>query len=228
MTDFLSNLFARSFTDAPVIRPRVASLFETAPDEFFDEPKSATPAIAAPEMNVPTPTVDAHETIAHTEVSAPVSKLSPIEKTLTTKPIANASDALAEKHPPKPDKPGTPTHRPAPMSAQRSQSREQTAERRKLEIETKRMIIPVDSFREEKKDTVQKESPSAGFFERAPRHRRDFLPLEQRSSKSGPIIRVTIGRIDVRAVHQPAAAPKSAKPAPPKLSLDEYLKGGKR
>ena len=37
MSGFLSNLIARSFNDAPVIQPRVPSLFETAGDEFFGE-----------------------------------------------------------------------------------------------------------------------------------------------------------------------------------------------
>ena len=43
-----------------------------------------------------------------------------------------------------------------------------------------------------------------------------------------PIVRVTIGRVEVRAIHPPAPAPKPARPAAPKLSLDEYLRGRKR
>lgn len=46
--------------------------------------------------------------------------------------------------------------------------------------------------------------------------------------KERPVVQVTIGRIEVRAVHPPAA-PESARGAgwsPPVLSLDEYLKRG--
>lgn len=50
---------------------------------------------------------------------------------------------------------------------------------------------------------------------------------------SPPTIEVTIGRVEVRAVHPPApvARPKAAAPAAPSLSLEEYLRnqnGGRR
>ena len=44
-------------------------------------------------------------------------------------------------------------------------------------------------------------------------------------SEPVPTINVTIGRIEVRAVHQPAPArPPVAEPRAPLLSLDDYLK----
>lgn len=64
----------------------------------------------------------------------------------------------------------------------------------------------------------------------------DPLPAERGSSvreaaSAPPTIRVTIGRIDVRAImHQPPS-PKRATPAAPKLTLEDYLKqqtGGRR
>jgi hypothetical protein len=228
MSDFLSNLIARSFTDVPVIQPRLPSLFEAAADEFFDEPQPSTTTIATPEMITPMPAIGAHETIVHTDAPARAPKLSPMEKAITTKSVTKASDARAEESLPKP---GAPAHEKAPVSAQAAHSGEQTAEVRKLEIETKGIIVPVDSLRDGKKDAGYKEPPSEAFHEPRPiqpRRRKDFSPVEQRSSKSVPIIRVTIGRVEVRAVHPSAAAPKPAKPAPPKLSLDEYLRGGKR
>ena len=231
MSDFISNLLARSFADAPAIQPRVPSLFETAVDEFFDERRSPTPTIAAHEMIGPAPPIrtdKTHKTIPHKDAPAPVPKLSPIEKTVTTKPIANVSEATAEEHLLNPD---APVHEKAPGSAQAAQPREEVAERKKLEVETKRVIVPVDSSRVGKTDADDRKSPSETFSEPSPiqpRRRKDVLPVEQRSSKSAPIIRVTIGRIEVRAVHQPVPVPKPAKPARPKLSLDEYLRGGKR
>jgi hypothetical protein len=38
-----------------------------------------------------------------------------------------------------------------------------------------------------------------------------------------PVVRVTIGRIEVRAISQPPPPPRAARPAAPRLSLDEYL-----
>jgi hypothetical protein len=57
-----------------------------------------------------------------------------------------------------------------------------------------------------------------------------ILPLLQNSghreapAKPEPTIKVTIGRIDVRAVMQEAPPARRTAPQPPKLSLDEYLK----
>lgn len=56
-----------------------------------------------------------------------------------------------------------------------------------------------------------------------------ILPLFQNSghreapAKQEPTIKVTIGRIDVRAVMQEAPPARRTAPQPPKLSLDEYL-----
>lgn len=55
---------------------------------------------------------------------------------------------------------------------------------------------------------------------------------EKTGDQAAPIIRVTIGRVDVRAVSQTApSARRPTTPAAPKLSLEEYLRqrgGGKR
>jgi hypothetical protein len=55
--------------------------------------------------------------------------------------------------------------------------------------------------------------------------------FEQTSTTSAPTINVTIGRVEVRAIHSPAPVRKQSKPAAPKLSLEDYLKkreGGAR
>ncbi len=192
MSDFLSNLIGRSFTDAPVIQPRVLSLFETAADEFLDEPQSSTPSVPAP------------ETIAPKDAPAPISKSSPMRETVTTKSIANASDLRVEEHL---LKPASPAAQNAPVIAQTSRLSEQTAELRKLDAARKKRVS--EAFSEPR--PIQ------------PRRRKDISPIEERSSTSPPIIRVTIGRVEVRAIQSSPPAPKSAKPAPPKLSLEDYL-----
>ena len=83
MSGFLSNLIARSFTDAPMIQPRLPSLFESAAEKFPGEQQSFTPAIATPETNVPT--------------RAAVSKSSLVRETITTKSAADVLDARGEE-----------------------------------------------------------------------------------------------------------------------------------
>jgi len=49
--------------------------------------------------------------------------------------------------------------------------------------------------------------------------------MEQELPFSSPTVRVTIGRIEVRAVMAPAPLPpKRSLPATPRLSLEDYLK----
>jgi hypothetical protein len=58
------------------------------------------------------------------------------------------------------------------------------------------------------------------------RYQADQFPHELRDE--APIVRVTIGRIDVRAAPAPVPPPrKTALPSPPKLTLDAYLKSRK-
>ena len=178
MSDFLSKLIARSFSDAPAIQPRVPSLFEPTAVEFFDEPQSSA--------------------------LTPASELSPVEQTTTAKSIANVSDTHAEEDPPKL---ASSAHKDSPTIRQPAHAGKRTSVVRKLDVETKRMIIPLGP------------EPRPVEFGRA----KDFSPVEQRSSTSSQIIRVTIGRVEVRAIHPPAPAPKPVKPVPPKLSLEDYL-----
>jgi hypothetical protein len=213
MNDFLSNLIGRSFTDAPVIQPRLPSLFETSADEFSHEAQSSAAAMTAPEA------------IAPADAFAVASK-SPATPETGKTPITNASEARAEGHLPRAD---APEHKRAPVIAEPPQPSEQAARVKKLEVETKRIIVPVDSWGDGEKDAEDKrvsESFSQPRSGQSPR-RRAFSPAE-RSSKSAPIIRVTIGRVEVRAIHPPAPSPKSAKPAPSKVSLEDYLRKRER
>jgi hypothetical protein len=189
MNNFLSNLMERSFTDAPVIQPRVASLFEPTPVDFSDEQHSST--------------------------SAPLSKLSPVQEIASANSIAPVADR-AEEHLSKP-----------------AVSRPKTVPTESLP-EKKHIIVPLALSRGEE----DRSTSTNGVFEnfsktRASRsaRRKDFSAVDQRSPKSPPIIRVTIGRVEVRAIQSPAPRPKQAKPRPPKLSLEDYLRkraGGSR
>jgi hypothetical protein len=202
MNEFFSNLFARSFTDAPVIRPRLLSLFESSANQSFDESQSAAEIIAPPAQ------------IASTQV-----KSSSIEETPTTKPITNVSAAPAEPRVPAPDA-QTDQH------ATKSRDGPQASEPRKIEVETKTISVAENSPGDNKNNAHQRDRG----FDASPRqpslqvHRgRNRSSIEQQSS-SPPAIRVTIGRVEVRAIHTPVPTPKPAKPAPPRISLEDYLR----
>jgi hypothetical protein len=201
MNEFFSNLFARSFTDAPVIRPRLLSLFESSANQSFDESQSAA-EIAPPAQ------------IASTHV-----KSSSIEETPTTKPITNVSAARAEPRVPAPDA-LTDQH------ATKRRDGSQAGGRRKIEVETRTISVAENSSGDDKNNAHQRDRG----FDASPRqpsfqlHRgTDRSSIEQRSS-SPPAIRVTIGRVEVRAIHMPVPVPKPAKPTPPRISLEDYLR----
>jgi hypothetical protein len=255
MSDFLSNLIARGFTDAPVIQPRLPSLFE-----FSDQPQSSARAIGV------------LETIAPADVPASDPKIPPMKEIATEKPTESGSKGRTEVDLSKPESavgqqkmipqnvppwnpnisrlgeiaPEEPTanvnvsegraevdlQKPESAVRQREvipqtrRATEQTTERSNLEIETNQVIVPVASFRAEEKDSEETERLAQAFSEPRPLHsrrRKDFSSIEPRSSASPPIIRVTIGRVEVRAVHPPAPTPKTAKPTPQKVSLEDYL-----
>ena len=79
---------------------------------------------------------------------------------------------------------------------------------------------------------VRRANPPARLAPIRPPHRpavaANSLSLPSEQAQERPIVRVTIGRIEVRAT--PAAAPTSRKtvaPSPPLLTLDAYLKAKK-
>jgi hypothetical protein len=70
-------------------------------------------------------------------------------------------------------------------------------------------------------------SPLTPATNRESKQSRDRTPTvpPNESAEERPIVRVTIGRIEVRAVTPPAPAPRqAARPPVPKLTLDDYLK----
>jgi hypothetical protein len=209
MNDFFSNLIARSFTDTPVIQPRLPSLFETAANEFSGEGQSSTPALAAP------------ETIPTTAPLEVASKSPPPSGPVRNR-IANPSGASAKEPPLRSD---GPEQKRAPQIAL-ARSSEERAPARELRVKTKRIVVPADSIAEGEKHEDYKTRASKSFSQQRsvqPGARKDLSAVDQRSSTTPPIIRVTIGRVEVRAVHHPTPAPKPAKTSPPKLSLEDYL-----
>lgn len=219
MSDFLSRLMSRSFTDALVIQPRVPSMFEPAAAEPFDEAPSSTPAMTAAETSSPT----------NPTPTPPLPNLPSLEKTATAKSIANVSDLPAEAHLPKPDAPA-PQEAPVMVMAPSPQPRAE----RGFQPETRQIIAPLVFSAVKKNDADPGKKPSETFAHPRPiqpPRRNAFSPVQPRSATPAPNVHVTIGRVEVHAIHSPAPSPKPAKRAPPKLSLDDYLQkreGGSR
>ena len=70
---------------------------------------------------------------------------------------------------------------------------------------------------------LKRPQPAIPLTTRSKRFERDLLTPDE-SSEQPPIVRVTIGRIDVRAMPPAAPSPKSSARSEPKLTLDAYLK----
>jgi hypothetical protein len=72
----------------------------------------------------------------------------------------------------------------------------------------------------------------AELAERGPASRPDVMrpPLvaAPRAPAGPDLVRITIGRVDVRAVHAPEEKAPVHAPAPPRMTLDEYLARGRR
>jgi hypothetical protein len=73
---------------------------------------------------------------------------------------------------------------------------------------------------------VQQRRPTRQQMQRSARTRLQSQP-DQLEAPAPPTINVTIGRVEVRA-SAPAKRAESARPAAPKLSLEEYLRGRSR
>lgn len=138
--------------------------------------------------------------------SGAISELSPVQQIAPTKSVAPVTDPT-EEHSPKPRR-----------------SRRQAVSAEALP-RAKHVILPVVQAEEDHpSSTTAVFGNSLEALGSQPRRRKDFVPVEKRSSTPAQIIRVTIGRVEVRAIHSPAPTPKSAKNRPPKLSLEDYLR----
>jgi hypothetical protein len=219
MKDFLANLIARSFADTPAIQPRVPSRFESAAADPFTEVQSSAPTTAPVASK---PSANSPEILKAALASS--------QPTIAQQP-ANATDPVAEERQFQTDAAGhehtVTTPSPRPSGAR--------AGVRGFEFETKDHVTPAISSpdRENHGSSSKKQLPQTFSEPRAvhSKRRNSFPSFEPRSSTSAPIIHVTIGRVEVRAIQSAAPTPKSAKPAPPKLSLDDYLhqrEGGSR
>jgi hypothetical protein len=235
MADFLSRLVERSAGTAPVARPVVAPLFGPGPAITAD------PAPEGPD----------HVGVLPQD---PASVAVPIPRELTSIPRdAAAVDPAALRRIRGPARPATPTSqeaapgalRPAaapppepPHAAVLDEDRRQRGEgvpvaappsppgARNLTAVPRRSAASQDSSREEARNPAVTTPLLRPRKEDAPRWAEAAQLRGAGDESSPPIVRISIGRIEVRAVAPPGPAAPRPMPAGKRtgLSLEEYLK----
>lgn len=250
MSDFLRQLIQRALAPSAALQPRLASRFEPgfARSRFTEErieTIAASPRARAPESPAasatpaPVPRAEGSPSVARALSLAPAMSVAPPPVT----PPLPAPPVVTPSHPPFPGAPDRPREAAPPVSP----SPPVTTRPEWLSLPT----VPAGTLLVERFTETVREArlaPGASIppaeVVRSPAVSALLMPpaLHPPSIAPGPpsvvpvgeaaettsaaeIIRVNIGRIDIRAVHAPPAAPvRAPAPAPrPVLSLETYL-----
>jgi len=236
MTDFLSRLAKRQLDPVSPIRPRVLSMYATPVSAMSadGEPQTAPPerisaaispeTIAAPAMVPHAHREAATESTADMEASLYPPAIDPLrrDKDLTTdspfRPLVKTPLAIAAS-----DLTVTEPHASSPQS---DGSRAAVSPRpvvRAMETPLDRAAVPMESPtpRQETRESSRIEPPSAPPSLLARLSSR--VAAVQESDAAEPEVHVTIGRIEVTAVHAPSSPKRAPAPGKKPMSLDEYL-----
>ena len=201
MADYLAGLAARALGVETVVRPRPAARFEPYP---LEEPESL-PVAGAPELDLKGGAAEPAAPTVRTEPPPPGKPLP------ARKPAGEETGHAA------------PVVSPAPIEA-RVEAREQELVRPSPVASTTHTVPRGWPAREVARPEriVQRRAATVRPASRLTAARR-ATPVKQISDEPPPV-RVTIGRIEVRAVAPPTQAPPGPAPRrPAPLSLDEYL-----
>ena len=254
MSDYLTNLVTRTLSPEAVVRPRLPSLLEPPPEGPTTTEEARLEELSPSSANRSEPTLTrrvrppAPEGRTTSLLAPPARQLQPTP--VPVPPVPRPSPPTENVTPPRPAQPAVirPQLRETPGESLLPAPPRNVSEPRPpaaLEASSLRLGNVPDEAREEQPPpaaadrgppavpTVQPalRTPFAG----QPSLRPPAAPADRVRDQPGeaaPVIRVTIGRIDVRAVLPPAPpAPRPAAPTGPVLSLEEYLKqrdGGRR
>ncbi len=222
MSGFLASLAARSTGQARVLEPR-RLLFEPRDEPVLD---------AGPiERAGPEPIVESRGAATPRASAEPAHEQPP---SLPGPDPAPEPDAPDDEMPPAAA--ATPAARPRrrPRSAAPARGREQPAVRHgaRPEPEESRLTEAAQPRASPVPRPAAPRPVRAGLAEQAAVARRQALraPPTAAEGSSAPehVVRITIGRVDVRAVQEPGARPEPARPAPPpRMTLEEYLARGR-
>jgi hypothetical protein len=205
MNDYLINLIARSLDHAPAIQPRVPSVFE--PSELGSEQSS----------------VDASNPTGRRSAA---DAMTPAQRK-SSEPLAQRRRSVLEPHTAMTDMRRPPNNAPV-IQPSRGQV---IASGHETHLSTNRGISEAsprplsESPRSSSELTYATQPRPTVWSSGMPAHELSVdKSLQHTNTPPAPLIRVTIGRIDVRAVLPPAQPPRRTTSTRPKLTLDEYLK----
>jgi hypothetical protein len=226
VTDFLTSLAARSLGQEAVIQPRPEALFEpdakTTPEvdlvQEVETVAEVSPRPRSRRQTLPLPTALAYAerlTAHHDENPAP-----------------EASPAVIQEHPPISIRAADPVVSPEPVPAMRqteSSLTEVLAARRSARP-TETAIQPDERRSQVVPATVAPalRPAEAGSRTTAARRGGRNPAVHVDAEPQAPIVRVTIGRVDVRAVIAPPEQPRRTPSKPTRMTLDEYLAKGQK
>jgi len=215
MSDFLGRLAARSLEVARVVQPAVAPMF--APGSFVER---ADPAPEAPFEIAAAP---ANETL-RVERPRPVTTAEDITTAGSRTSVETAKAAYSK---PVPNPPASAPQKPAPQTTPEQPVHVSRRESRQDATHPDYVSVVPESIRPRSIDTVLVPPASNPLM-------RTETPVARRITQRmpppeapppAPVIRVSIGRIEVRAefpAAPPRPGPKSSQP--PALSIEEYAR----
>jgi hypothetical protein len=224
---YLGSIVARAAGAEPVLQPRALSRFESHAEALAPMEENATETLApAPRARVETqqPMIDreaprAVAAIAHTiERVAPVADeahAAPHERQ-PSPPIAPAPIASSEHEHTQPQV------RESRIETQQHHHHHHTArETHSRETNTVVAAAPQESSEPPLRALLHPQSPRV--IEPLTRERTTLL-RESQTPQAPPSIRVTIGRVDVRAITPSPQTTKAAAPRPKPFTLDDYVR----
>jgi hypothetical protein len=218
MSDFLQGLIARSRAHSDTVRPRMASIFEPAaiipqleeiPGEQLEETAAGEPA---GEMR-PRPRLRERmgppETVP---VQQPVSTRSSAEPAVEAPRITRTTAAAEETR--------LAIHKSVALPASADPPRLAPPAVEAPVLHQTREVREVFDHRQTLVERTVRELPAT-----PPRHQSaPRLNAAEDQTASEPVIHVSIGRVEVRAVIESPAARQERKPSPV-MGLEEYLRG---
>jgi hypothetical protein len=228
VSDFLGRLAARTLGEGGAIRPRLPSLFEPAPPEGAHIPSEPEAPRTPPRLTKE----DESTIVARHELEEATARVSPSAEPHAAEALPLPASARPEHEPVDPSRrsirppeaPAARKARPTPTLTLAEGRRERTPPAAPLgaSVEpppdrTPRVDAPVPDRRlhvPRVTTSGHAEEPRVSAVTGPARH------------AEPPVVHVTIGRIEVRAI-TPKEAPAPSAPSPrsePTLSLDEYLK----
>jgi len=230
MSDFFEGLAARNSGAATALRPRVASAYETgdagelASEVVHEVPATMSAATAVP----PSPPSSPREPVA---TAAPAgTPAEPPERLLVRNVVLTRNET-----------------REAPPATIREERLEERVESVHVHEHTHHEESRIERVREvlEREEPAERHpalnaigdpEPAAAKPPARPRILDNRSPVANRQPPTvnrqpapDPVVRITIGRVEVRAVHPPQPAPRPVPPpAAPGPSLEEFLEQRER